>query len=157
MHLFCGVLVLYAHLVPHLFPPSSPSPPPPLPFPLFLTPSALGEQCGDKYCFNGGRCVAESCDCMDSYTGEYCQYRDCELGTSVNNRRVHVCGCHRTYVLYVCVPAFPGDSPCLNGGTCVSGEYNAYCACDNGYTGYNCDTSELCVLYKTHSLWMKLF
>ena len=27
----------------------------------------------------------------------------------------------------------------------MSEEYYAYCACDNGYTGYTCDTSELCV------------
>ena len=72
-----------------------PPPPPPLP------PSALGEPCGDKYCFNGGRCASGSCECTDSYTGDYCQYRDCELGTSVNNRHVHVCGCHCTYCTHV--------------------------------------------------------
>ena len=31
----------------------------------------------------------------------------------------------------------------------MPGEYGAYCACDNGYIGYNCDTSELCVLQDT--------
>ena len=39
------------------------------------------------------------------------------------------------------IPLFPGDSPCQN-GRCVSGEFYAYCACDYGYTGYNCETSK---------------
>ena len=43
-------------------------------------PTAPGPSCGGYYCFNGAMCVNGSyCECLGSYTGTYCQYRDCEL------------------------------------------------------------------------------
>lgn len=50
-----------------------------------LPPSAIGVPCGDEYCFNGGTCVGGTCECVGSYTGAYCQYRDCKLFKCISN------------------------------------------------------------------------
>ena len=34
-------------------------------------------------------------------------------------------------------------SPCLNGGTCVDGEFSFTCDCESGFTGDKCETGML--------------
>ena len=90
---FCGVFV-WTCIAPFLLSLPLPSPPSPsplspssLPFPSW--PSALGVPCGDRFCFNGGSCGAGGCECLDSYTGDYCQYRGCKLGQSISDPWVY--------------------------------------------------------------------
>ena len=85
--------------------PLSPLPLPSLPFPSLpfpSCPSALGVPCGDRFCFNGGSCGAGGCKCLDSYTGDYCQYRDCKLGQSISDPWVHEDG--TTQSVHACFP-----------------------------------------------------
>ena len=43
------------------------------PRPLFI---ATWEECGNYYCFNGGTCVNETCQCAEGFGGEYCLYSE---------------------------------------------------------------------------------
>ena len=54
--------------------------------------------------------------------------------------------CNKTYDIYMFF--FPdidecNPNPCLNGAVCVDGINGYTCFCPAGYTGINCETSEL--------------
>jgi hypothetical protein len=98
------------------------------------------EECGDLYCFNGGRCVqldlvledgtqgTESmCDCSeayddtDLYAGSACHYKSTAFCTPPTNE-----------------DSLAGISFCVNGGTCGDDE-DGTCDCPYGWTGDSCE------------------
>ena len=50
------------------------------PRPLFI---ATWEECGNYYCFNGGTCVNETCQCAEGFGGEYCLYSEFPVYTKL--------------------------------------------------------------------------
>ena len=95
----------------------------------------FNDSCENFVCENGGTCVRESlpnsdgsynssgvkCVCCTGFDGNHCE---------INIGRNHT----------LCLP-----DPCQNGGHCSLSEESYECKCERGYTGANCEYSDLCL------------
>ena len=95
----------------------------------------FNDPCENFLCENAGTCVRESLPNSDgSYnsSGVKCM---CCAGFDGNHCEINI---GRNHTL--CLP-----DPCQNGGHCSFSEESYECKCERGYTGANCEYSDLCL------------
>ena len=116
-----------------------------------LTTTTIFNLCNSGPCVNGGTCAfytqfnIYTCICPPNYSGNRCE----TLVTSSNTLSTTTSTTGAVTNSNPCL-----SNPCINGGTCLSSQFNNYyiCNCPAGYTGTICSL----IVIKTFLLDFKI-
>ncbi|XP_030376578.1 protein crumbs isoform X3 [Scaptodrosophila lebanonensis] len=115
------------------------------------------DECSTQPCHNGGKCTdliaAFKCECTDDYTGPQCDVlkqmtcenqpcrngSSCENGFNAQTGNNFTCTCSTGFEGPLCDIPFCEQTPCENGGLCLTTDMLPTCKCSLGYTGRLCE------------------
>lgn len=97
-------------------------------------------QC-ENNCLNRGYCIKGECECLDGWSGKFCQWSDC--GTCVyGNCSNGFCECFKGYVGEICDKNAICENNCSSNGFCIR---NDLCECNTGWTSSSyCSKKAVC-------------
>lgn len=109
------------------------------------------DECLRVNCLNGGSCIGGTCQCVNNFTGPFCQEDPCVRMKCINGgfcMPPGVCRCLNKFYGQYCEQSPCANVTCLNGGKCLYGE----CACMPEWSGARCERpSEAARDYKVYS------
>ncbi|XP_017848207.1 protein crumbs isoform X3 [Drosophila busckii] len=115
------------------------------------------DECANRPCLNGGNCTdliaAFHCDCPEEYTGPQCDVlkqltcenepcrngSTCADGFNAQTGNNFTCSCTMGFEGPLCDTPFCEQTPCANGGLCLTTNNLPNCKCSLGYTGRLCE------------------
>ena len=89
--------------------------------PLFI---AAWEECGNYYCFNGGTCVNETCQCAEGFGGEYCLYSEFPVYTKLCHDFIYI---FRKHLMHLLLLLYTDATECKEYNETVT--YGQLCTC----------------------------
>ena len=119
-------------------------------------------KCGNYFCFNGGTCQNDTCQCSEGFGGDYCLYTGECVRKHMHLGYLHA-QCHtQRYTLHMCmwcsslVMCVDCANSTNNGGKCLL-QYSSLCggcvvsSVPHIYCMYVCPYSKYIALLRTHS------
>jgi hypothetical protein len=100
----------------------------------------LGQECLNVDCKNGGSCKNGFCNCINGFTGKYCETDPCTGVICQNSGKCESgrCACVNGFYGNRCERDPCKEKKCLNGGKCEAGG----CTCFGEWRGTMCEISQ---------------